>query len=201
MNISNFLSVLSGIVILIAFFPYIRAIVKKETSPRKATWLVWAAGDWIVLAGMLAKGTVSGLIAAACLGATTIFILSLRYGEPGWSNRDKVCLSLSASAIVLWQYFGESNIGIAFSLLSLAIAAWPTYVSAWGKPQNEDAKGWVIFNISSFLGVLGIAHLTFADVAPPVAFMLIDAPMLYLLFIRPASLRRREQTIAEGELR
>lgn len=193
MNISNVLSVLSGIVILIAFFPYIRAIVKKETSPRKTTWLIWAAGDWIILAGMIAKGTISGLIAAACLGATTIFLLSLRYGESGWGTRDKVCITLSGVAIALWQYFGESNLGIAFSLLSLAIAAWPTYVSAWERPQNEDAKGWIIFNISSFLGVLGIAHLTFTDVAPPVTFMLIDAPMLYLLFVRPASLRRQAQ--------
>ncbi|MEK7554142.1 MAG: hypothetical protein AAB517_02125 [Patescibacteria group bacterium] len=189
MSISNVVSMLSGIVILIAFFPYISAIVKKETSPRKATWLIWATGDWIVLVGMIDKGTISGLIVAACLGATAIFLLSLRYGEAGWNTHDKICISLSCVAIALWQYFGESNLGIAFSLLSLAIAAWPTYVSAWERPQNEDANGWIIFNIASFLGVLGIAHLTFADVAPPVAFMLIDAPMLYLLFVRPASIR------------
>lgn len=190
MNISNVLSTLSGIVILIAFFPYIRAIVRRETNPRKATWLVWAAGDWIVLAGMIAKGTISGLIAAACLGATTIFLLSLRYGEAGWNARDKVCITLSGVAVILWQYFGESNLGIAFSLLSLVVAAWPTYASAWERPQNEDPKGWIIFNISSFLGVLGISHLTFADVAPPVTFMFVDAPMLYLLFVRPAFLRK-----------
>lgn len=194
MNISDALSVLSGIVILIAFFPYIRAIVKRQTSPRKATWLIWATGDWIILAGMIAKGTISGLIAAACLGATTIFILSLFYGEAGWKTRDKVCITLSGAAILLWQYFGESNLGIGFSLLSLAIAAWPTYVSAWEKPENEDTKAWIIFNISSFLGVLGIRHLTFTDIAPPVTFMLIDLPLIYLLFIRPASLRRRRQT-------
>lgn len=152
-------------------------------------------GDWIVLAGMIVKGTISGLIVAACLGATTIFLLSLRYGEPGWNTRDKVCITLSGVAIALWQYFGESNLGIAFSLLSLAIAAWPTYVSAWEKPKNEDAKGWILFNIASFLGVLAIGHMTFADIAPPVAFMLIDTPMLYLLFVRPASIRRRAQVV------
>lgn len=135
---------------------------------------------------MIAKGTISGLIAAASLGATTIFLLSLLYGERGWTTRDKACLALSGAAIFLWQYFGESNLGIGFSLLSLAIAAWPTYVSAWERPENEDSKAWIIFNISSFLGVLAIRHLSFADIAPPVIFMLIDAPMIYLLFIRPA---------------
>lgn len=195
MNIKVFLSVLSGILFLVAFVPYIRAIIRRQTSPRKSTWLVWAIGDWIILVGMFAKGTVSGLIVAACFGATSIFLLSFRYGEAGWSTRDKVCLSLSALAIMLWQYFGESNLGIAFSLLSLAIAAWPTYVSAWERPQNEDAKGWIFFNISSFLGVLAIARATFADIAPPVMFVLIDLPMLYLLFVRPALIRRRSQIV------
>ena len=185
MNLSDVLSVLSGIVILIAFLPYGRAIIKRETSPRKATWLIWATGDWIVLAGMINKGTISGLVAAACLGATTIFFLSLRYGEAGWKIRDKICIALSGVAIVLWRYFGESNLGIAFGLLSLLVAAWPTYVSAWEKPENEDARSWVIFNISSIIGVLAIPHLTFADIAPPVVFFLIDVPLLYLLFIRP----------------
>ena len=123
MTLSIILSVLSGLVFIFAFFPYIKAILRKETSPRKATWLVWATGDIIIFTGMLAKGTISGLITAATIGATTVFILSLKYGESGWSKRDKICISLSAFAIVLWIYFGESNAGIALSLVALAIAA------------------------------------------------------------------------------
>lgn len=184
------LSVLSGLVFIFAFFPYIRAIVRQQTSPRKATWLVWAAGDIIILAGMIAKHTVSGLMIGAVLGATTTFILSLKFGEPGWTKRDKVCLALSGMAIALWICFQDSNVGIALSLVGLAIAAWPTYVSAWQKPENEDLKGWILFNTSSILGVLAIPRLTFADVAPALAFFLIDVPMLYLLLVRPY-LRKR----------
>lgn len=190
---SDILSLLSGVVFIIAFIPYIGAILRGEARPRKATWLVWAVGDWIILIGMATKGTTSGLIIAACFGATCLFLLSLWYGDAGWENRDRVCLTLSGVAILLWLYFGESNLGIMFSLLSLAIAAWPTYVSAWRRPENEDAKGWVIFNISSLLAVLAIPRATIADVAPPVTFMLIDLPMLYLLLVRPAQLRRKLQ--------
>jgi hypothetical protein len=185
MNIKTALSVLSGITFIVAFFPYIRAIAKKETSPRKATWLIWALGDWIILIGMIAKGAVNGLIIGAVLGATTTFLLSLKLGEPGWNQRDKVCISLSLIAIALWIYFGDSNFGIALSLIALWIAAWPTYVSAWENPANEDKKAWVIFNITNVLATLAIPHLTFAEVAPPVVFMLIDVPMLYILFVRP----------------
>lgn len=191
MTVSYALFILSGIVFVIAFFPYIKAILRKETSPRKATWLIWFLGDIIVLAGMIAKHTINGIIVVGVLGAGTTFLLSLKYGEAGWTKRDKICLALSGLAIILWLYFGESNIGIGFSLISLAIAAWPTYVSALHKPENEDLKGWILFNISSFIGVLAIPHLTFADVAPAAAFMAIDGPMLYLLLIHPKIKNRK----------
>src|SRR3989344_1453719 len=115
------LSILSGLVFVYAFFPYINAIARGQASPRKATRLVWALGDIIMLAGMLAKSTTSGLIIAATLGAITVFLLSLKYGELGWNRRDKVCITLSLIAIALWVYCGESNIGIALSLVALAI--------------------------------------------------------------------------------
>jgi hypothetical protein len=182
--VSDVFSFVSAIVFVAALLPYIAAIVMGQAIPRKATWLVWATGDWIILAGMFAKETYNGLIIAACFGATTIFLLSLLKGEQGWTRRDKVCLTLSGVAILLWQYFGESNWSIGFSALSLVIAAWPTYVSAWENPKNESAMGWILFNLSSFLGLLAIRNATFADIVPPAVFVAIDVPMLYLLFIR-----------------
>lgn len=185
MSVRDILSVCSGLTFVIAFYPYIRAIVRGETSPRKATWLVWALGDIIILTGMIAKGTVSGLIIGAVLGATTTLILSLQFGETGWTKRDKVCITLSLASIYLWLYFGDSNYGIAFSLIALMIAVWPTYVSAWHKPENEDKRGWILFNLANVFAVLAIPHATFADAAPPFVFMVIDVPMLFMLFVRP----------------
>jgi hypothetical protein len=193
--LSEAFSFVSAMVFVAAIVPYVASIALGQAKPRKATWLVWAAGDWIILAGMFAKGTYNGLIIAACFGATAIFLLSLIKGERGWTKRDKTCLALSGVAILLWQYFGESNWGIGFSTLSLAIAAWPTYVSAWQDPRNESAMGWILFVISSFLGVLAIRQATFADIVPPSVFLAIDLPMMYLLFIRPWLRYRKHQFI------
>lgn len=190
MVIKTILSIISGLVFILAFWPYIMAIVKKKTSPRKATWLVWALGDWVILSGMIAKWKISGLMVGAVLGATATFLLSLKYGEPGWKKRDKICITLSMTAIALWIYFGESNIGIGLSLIALWIAVWPTYMSAWEKPENEDRKAWAFFNLANVFALLAIPHLTFADMTPPIAFTLIDLPMLYLLFVRPKPQRQ-----------
>lgn len=198
MPIKTVLSIASGLILIIAFIPYIKAIVRRETSPRKATWLIWASCDIIILVGMLAKHTVSGLLVGAVFGASTTFILSLVYGERGWTKRDKVCISLATLSIILWKYFGDSNVGIALSCVALFIAAWPTYLSAWERPENEDRKAWAIFNTSSLLGVLAIPHFTFSDAVPPIVFLTIDAPMLYFVFVRPYFARSgRARAIAE----
>lgn len=185
MTLKVIFSVISGLIFIFAFIPYIQAILRRDAVPRKATWLVWAVGDIIVLTGMLSKHTVSGLMIGATLGATIVFLLSLKYGEKGWGVRDKVCLFLSGLAITLWIDFNNSNLGIALSLVGLAIAAWPTYCSAWQKPENEDSRAWILFNVSNVFGILAIPSLTFANIAPPLAFVAIDVPMLFLLFVRP----------------
>lgn len=192
MPYKDILSVLAGLVFIFAFYPYIKAIVKGKTSPRKATWFVWAVGDIIILAGMISSGAISGQLVGATLGAVVTFLLSLKFGEPGWATRDKVCVALSGLAIALWLYFGESSLGIGFSLLALMIAAWPTYVSAWQNPANEDKTAWFWFNVSSVLAVAAISKMTFADVAPPIGFLLIDGVMIPLLFFR-----RRDRVVWE----
>jgi hypothetical protein len=48
------LSVLAGLLFVAAFVPYIRAILRKETKPSKASWIIWASMDTILLIGMFA---------------------------------------------------------------------------------------------------------------------------------------------------
>lgn len=201
--ITTALSALSGLIFVFAFFPQTLGIVRKEISPRLVTWLIWAVGDWIILSGSLAQGAIpGGLIIVATIGATLTFILTLQYGERGCTTRDKVCLSLSVLALVLWNFFDDSNYGIAFSLISLVIAAYPMYVVVWHEPEKESRQAWFLFNISSILAVLAIPKLlsgdfheiTFVNAAPPIGFTLIDLPMLYLLFIRPRQRRMSSPT-------
>ena len=130
MSLYNISSFLAGFLFLFAFFPYVKAIVKGNASPKKATWLIWALNDIIVVAGMAAEGRFNGLIAGATIGATTVFFLSLRKGESGWKPLDIVCVCMSIVAIVA-SFLVDVNIGIALGLSSLFIAAVPTYYGGY----------------------------------------------------------------------
>lgn len=69
MPFRSVLSLLAGVLFVAGFVPYIRAIVRGQTKPAKASWIIWATLDTITIAGMYAKDAVNGQILGAVLGA------------------------------------------------------------------------------------------------------------------------------------
>jgi hypothetical protein len=201
--VSTIFSVFTTLCFASGFYPQTRDLLKRKISPRLVTWLVWATGDWIILVGILTqKVRLSALIIVATIGASLTFLLTLKFGKSGWETRDKVCLALSGLAIGIWLWLGNSDYGIGISLIGLWIAAYPMYSIARDTPETENKLTWALFNVANVFAIFAIPNilmlftgsiptLTFADVAPPIMFMVIDLPMIYYLFIRP---RRRRAT-------
>lgn len=177
------LSILAGLLFVAAFVPYIRAILRKETKPAKASWLIWASLDTITLMGMYAKDTVNGQIIGAVLGVWVVSVLALRYGTPGWMKLDKLCLGGAVLGIVLWQVFSDPVFGIATSLSVAFLGSIPTFTSAWKDPSRENKLAWTIFWLSCVCAVIAIPRWTLADVLQPVTFFAIESVMMYILYI------------------
>jgi len=61
------LSALSGILFCLAFVPYALAILGRDirfhaikpAKPEKASWIIWASLDTIIVAGMFAKDAIN----------------------------------------------------------------------------------------------------------------------------------------------
>lgn len=181
----QFLSALSGIVFVMAFVPYIRAILRGETKPQKASWIIWATLDSITLAGMVAKNSVNGQIVGAIIGAWAVAALAMRFGKPGWTSLDKFCLGGAALAIVLWQVFDSPVIGLATSLTATFIGSIPTFKNVWSKPEEEDKTAWTLYWISCVLAVIAAPSWMLADAAQPLTFFAIESVVMSLIFIKP----------------
>ena len=180
----SILSVLAGLLYVAAFVPYIRAILRKETQPAKASWIIWASLDTITLAGMLAKHTVNGLIVGAIIGAWMVVILTLKNGKSGWSRLDKFCLGGAVLGIVLWGISGNPTFGIVTSLSVVFLGSFPTFASAWNDPSKEDRTAWTIFFIACVVAMFAIPARTLADTAQPVTFLVIETIMVSILYLR-----------------
>lgn len=177
-------TVIAGILFLVAFIPYIRAILKKQTKPAKASWLIWATLDSITFAGMLVKHTLNGQMLGAIVGAWMVAILALKYGKPGWSKLDKFCLGGAFIGIALWQLSGNPVVGMSISLALVFIGAFPTFKTAWNHPEEEDRTAWLIYWLSCVFALIAIPAWTIADAAQPIVFTVIETVMVYLTWIR-----------------
>jgi hypothetical protein len=187
--VKEIFSILAGLLFVAAFVPYIRAILRKETKPARASWLIWATLDTITLAGMFFKDAINGQILGAILGAWVVAILALKYGVPGWTTLDKFCLAGAVLGIVLWQVFSDPIFGIMTSLGVVFIGSVPTFTSAWKDPSRENKLAWMIFWISCVCAVIAIPRWTLEDAAQPITFFVVESIMMYILFVRPRASR------------
>ncbi len=182
--LKNALSIIAGFLFVLGFVPYIRAILRKETKPAKASWIIWASLDYLVLAGMIAEHTVNGQIVGAVVGASIVIGLALKYGTPGWTSLDKFCLGGAVLGIALWQMFSDPVLGILTACTVAFFGSIPTFVSAWKDPSREDKVAWTIFWVSCVCAVIAIPHWTVADAAQPITFFAIETIVTYTLYFR-----------------
>lgn len=177
----------AGILQVAGLIPYIRAILQRKTIPTKSTWIIWTVLNTLTLAGMYAEGTVNSQIVGAVLVVWIVVGLALRYGVPGWTTLDKICLCGAFVGVVLWQMFDSPLLGIVSSLSMTFLGSIPTFKSAWEDPNRENKAAWTILFVSCVCGIIAIPEWTLAHAATPVMFLLVVCVMMFILFVRPHS--------------
>lgn len=194
MGAKEVFSIVSGVLFVAAFVPYICATIVGTTKPAKASWIIWASLDTITLAGMFVQNAVNGQIIGAVCGAWIVVAFAFKYGTPGWTKLDKFCLGGAVCAIVLWVVFNNPTLGIVTSVSVVFLGAFPTFASAYRDPNKEDKLAWTIFWVSCACAVFAIPGLKMEfcfpqlkpeDAAQPIVFFLIESTMMFLLFIKP----------------
>lgn len=194
MSAKEFFSFLSGVVILVAFVPYILAIRREETKPAKASWIIWAILDTITLVGMIAKNSTNGLIIGAVTGVWVVVIFTLKHGTPGWSWLDKFCLAGAGLGIGLWWLFNDPNWGIVTSCSVIFLGSFPTFVSVWEDPGRENQLAWSLYWLSAVFSIVAIEQWTLEHAFQPFTFLLIESVTMSILLFKPRNKMNVEVT-------
>ncbi|MBI2635026.1 MAG: hypothetical protein HYW79_00555 [Parcubacteria group bacterium] len=190
----TFLSQLSGVIFLLGFVPYVAAIIKRQTQPMKASWLIWLVIDGITFAGMYVKDAVNGQIVGAITGACLVFLLSLKYGKSGWTRVDTWSLVGALVGIALWGIFDSPILGMLAAQVTGLVGTIPTFVNIWYRPQDESRAGWCFFWASCIPAMLAIPTLNWEHLIQPVGFLTGNTMMMYLLFIHRPTVRMKIST-------
>lgn len=174
----------AGILALAAFIPYVSAILKKQTRPSRTTWVIWAIQDILTLASYYASGAKETLWVPAgfVIGASTIALLSLKYGEKTWNKLDIACVIAAGASILIWPLMQSALVVMLINLFMGAVGAIPTLKKAWRDPASENKLTWLLFVISCVFNLLAVKEWKFAIAIYPIAIALIDGSIAAVVF-------------------
>ncbi|MEJ0002314.1 MAG: hypothetical protein WDN09_04075 [bacterium] len=187
-RIISSLGMIAGVIALMAFIPFIIAILSKKAKPSIITWTTWAIVNLLLLKSYYDSGAHNTLWLPITFftGDVIICLLSLKYGEKIITRFDKICIALTVLnilGIVLFSY--DKHAVLALSVITLFVGGLPTVKKSWLRPQNENRLVWSMFTVAAVLNLLSIEDWSrWEIIAHPLYVFLIDVGVATILWIK-----------------
>jgi hypothetical protein len=191
MDIKTTLGIISVVVGLVGYIPYLRGMYKGTVHPHVFSWLVWTLLTGIAFLLQLQDGAgpgawVTGLTALICGGIT---IWSFKVGEKIITRSDWAAFIAALTAIPLWLAAQSPLLAIVLITVIDTLAFWPTFRKSWWKPWDEALSEYWAAVIKFGLALFALNNITIVTTLYPAALV-----FLHLAFIFMAVLRRRALT-------
>jgi len=187
---------IAGVISLLGFLPYVVAVLRRKARPNRATWLIWTAVGGLLFASYDASagGSARWVPLSDALGPLMIAVLSLRYGEGGFTRFDRGCLMLAAVSVVAWALTGSALVALAINLFIDLLGALPTMRKAYADPASESALTWRIFLFGNVLNLLAIQRWNVGSAAYPIYVVLVSGIVNVLLVAGKRAEHERRRT-------
>lgn len=195
----EFLGIASALLLVIGDIPYIADTFKRKTKPHRVTWGIVALLNVIGFANQYAYGATNSLwlFGAGVLMTAVIFACSIRSGIGGRSKTDLICLLVALLGVIFWVIFKTPLYSVFANIVADIAALWPTYVKARKYPETETRIAWLVGTISVILDAISVGRLDWSLLLLPVASVVLQGYMVYLLYIREGSgAKRAKSTLA-----
>jgi hypothetical protein len=184
-EIASIAGKLAGIISLSAYGPYILSILRKETKPNRASWIIWAIVSTIIALSYREAGASYAFLAPVgyVIGSTIVFILSIRHGVGGWTPFDRKCLIGAAVSLVSWKFFDSPMSALLINLLINLLGTLPTARKVWYYPKTESKVAWSLFSLGSIVNLFAVENWTFSMAVYPVSMIfligIVTVPVLW----------------------
>jgi hypothetical protein len=181
--------ILSGAAIvltIVAFFPYVRAILYGTTRPHVFSWVIWGVTTFVVfLAQLEGKGGV-GAWPIGVSGSITIFIAFLAYtkrADIAITGTDWLFFVSALSSLPLWYLTSDPLWAVVILTTVDVLGFGPTIRKAYHFPHSESVLFYALFAARNLLVVMALEHYSVTTVLFPAviaaACMLLMALLTY----------------------
>jgi hypothetical protein len=173
----------------IAFFPYIRSILRGTTKPHVFSWIIWGCVTFVVCLAQLAGGGGAGAWPIGVSGLITIYIAFLAYSKKSDSSitkTDWLFLALAATSLPLW-YFTADPLWAVIILTTVDLLGFgPTFRKAYKKPFEEQLTLFAIMTLRNLVAITALQHYSLTTVLFPAL-----TALACIVFIVMVGYRRR----------
>jgi hypothetical protein len=190
-SIGELAGLIAGILALAAFVPYIIAILRGSTRPNRATWFIWTVVGLLLATSYYSSGARHTLWAAASyvVGPFVVAVLSIKFGEGGWTWFDRLCLLGAGASVPLWWLSGSPLVALVINLVIDTLGTLPTIRKSYYNPQREDRTAWALGLAGATVNLFAIEAWSFEIAAYPI-YMFLNAATIAALVLRP----RKQET-------
>ena len=160
------ISLIATVLTIYGYYPYIRDIFLKKTTPHLYTWLVWAITQGtatVVIWYGGGKYAIFSFITGTIL-VTFVFLLSFKYGTKNITRSDTYVLIAALSAIVVWWGLDAPLLAVLMISVIDGLGYIPTFRKSFEEPWSETLSFWAIMAIVGILIIISIAEYNFLTV-------------------------------------
>ncbi len=168
MTLLFFKTAISGIAVaitLLAFIPYIRAILRGSVRPHVFSWVIWGTTTFLVfLAQLQAEGGI-GAWPIGISGIITIYIAALAYhykADITISRSDWLFFMLALSSVPLWLATADPLWAVVILTTIDLLGFGPTLRKVYHAPYSESL---LFINLFALRNLLVIAALESYSIA------------------------------------
>lgn len=180
------IGIISAIINIIGYFPYIKDILKGKVKPHRITWGIWTLLTSIIAVNqVLNKGGYSSLffISTSFLVLTT-FILSIKYGHGGAAKLDIFCLFSALLLLAYWVTLQETRISTLIAISIDVLAFIPTLLKTYKLPDTESYLQWMLAGLGGFLSLLAVPKLDWILIIYPLYIIVANYLIVSIKYFR-----------------
>lgn len=154
----------------VAYFPYVRSILRGESKPHVFSWVIWGLTTFIVFFAQLQDGGGPGAWPIGVSGLISIGVAFL-----AWRRRERSSITISdwlffavaLASIPLW-YFTETPLWSVITLTFAEVLGFgPTLRKVYVRPHEENLTFWSILTARNLIAIAALDHLSWITILFP----------------------------------
>lgn len=180
------LTVVTILLGIFAYIPYLKDIIFGNTKPHIYSWLVWAILNITTFSIQFNNGAgpISFIYLMTGVICTVIMLFGLRDGVRNITKVDGLFLFLSLLSLGLWIVAKEPLISSILISIVIIVALLPTIRKSWFNPFEETISTYILSTVRTILTLSLLESYTLITLLSPVVGVTITVVFCAILIIR-----------------